>query len=48
MTNQQIVDHIENELPYRLPEDIKEKILDAVWNVLNDNMGVDLEVPDNG
>jgi len=36
MTNQDIVDDIETSLPL-LPIGIREKILDAVWEVLSDN-----------
>lgn len=43
MTNQQIVDHIEDGLPNKLPARVKEKILDAVWSVLNDELGIDIE-----
>ena len=44
MSNQDIVDEVEDALPPHLPADIKGKILDAIWNVLNDSLGVDLRV----
>jgi hypothetical protein len=43
MTNQQIVWKVEEALPESLPDDIKEKILDAVQMVLNDHLGIDPE-----
>ncbi len=36
MTNQMLLDEIEESLP-RMPIGIREKILDAVWNVISDN-----------
>lgn len=42
MTNQKIVDLVDDALPSRLPEEVKEKILDAIWQILNDEMGIDL------
>jgi hypothetical protein len=43
LTNQQIVWKVEEALPESLPDDIKEKVLDAVWSVLNDHLGIDLD-----
>jgi len=38
MTNQQILDEVESTICIRhLPIDLREKILDAVWQVLADN-----------
>ena len=36
MSNQQLLDDIESNLP-AMPIDLKEKILDAVWQVITDN-----------
>jgi len=36
MKNQEIVDAVEDALTGRLPIGIREKILDAVWQVVND------------
>jgi hypothetical protein len=36
MTNQEIVDEVDYASP-SLPYGLREKILDAVWQVLNDN-----------
>lgn len=47
MTNQTIVDLVEYALPHKLPPSVKEKILDAVWQVLTDEMGADLRLPDD-
>ena len=43
MTNQQIVDDVESALPSTLPAQVKEKILDAVFGVLNDELGMDAD-----
>jgi hypothetical protein len=43
MTNQQIVDAVEESLPSKVPANVREKILDAVWQVLNDHLGIDIE-----
>ena len=40
MTNQEIVDKVDYGLP-PLPDGLCEKILDAVWQVLNDNRADD-------
>jgi len=38
MTNQRILEEIENSITVRhLPIDLREKILDAIWQVLTDN-----------
>jgi hypothetical protein len=42
MTNQQIVDKIDDSLPSNMTPYLREKILDAVWEVLIDVMGIDL------
>jgi hypothetical protein len=42
LTNQQIVDDVESALPSELPASVKEKILDAVFFVLNNEVGIDL------
>jgi hypothetical protein len=42
MSNQEIVDIVEEALPSKLPKKVKEKVLDAVFQVLNDEMGIDL------
>jgi hypothetical protein len=38
MTKEQIVDDIDDALSREIPPNIREKILDAVWDVLNDHM----------
>lgn len=43
MTNQQIVDLVEDALSSKIPIGVREKILDAVFDVLNDELGIDLE-----
>ena len=43
MTNQRIVDLVDDALPSRIPMIVREKILDAIWRILNDEMGIDLE-----
>jgi len=43
MSNQDIVDSVEFYLPNNLPARVKEKVLDAVWDVLNNELGIDLE-----
>jgi hypothetical protein len=48
MTDQQIVDEVEDALTSKLPIGIREKVLDAVWQVLNDELGMDLEVGGKG
>ena len=47
MTNQQIIDCIEDSLPAGLPANVKEMILDRAFDILNDQLGIDLEVPDD-
>ena len=42
MTNQQLIDSIEFSLP-RMPIDLREKILDAIWDVITDNRSDDSE-----
>lgn len=46
MTNQEIVDLVDDALPPQLS--VKEKILDAVWQICNDELGMDLEVGGKG
>jgi hypothetical protein len=43
MTNQEIVDRLDEDLHY-LPVDIRELILDAVWQTLCDHLGIDLDI----
>ena len=43
MTNQEIVDSVEEALPSKLPAKRKEKILDHVWDILHDELGIDIE-----
>lgn len=44
MTNQQIVDDVEDILPPRLASNVKDLILQAVWRILNDELGTDLNL----
>jgi len=37
VTNQQILDDVESALVRIIPIDLREKVLDAVWQVLTDN-----------
>jgi hypothetical protein len=41
-TNQQIVDDVSDVLPDTLPGYVVEKILDCVFDVLNNHVGIDL------
>jgi hypothetical protein len=37
VSNQDIVDEVERSVSRILPIDLREKVLEAVWNVLQDN-----------
>jgi len=38
MSHQDVVDEVSDALPSYIPNAIKEKILDAVWTILHDNL----------
>lgn len=42
MINQQVVDIVDEALTERLPDGVREKILDAVWEICNNELGIDL------